>query len=67
MATKADFIIISKPDHINLTCPHCDENFHVDWSKLYEEYGEDLWMGGYGNVECTNCHEEIELDDYEYD
>lgn len=67
MATKADFIIISEPDHINLTCPRCDESFDVDWSELYQEYGEDLWMGGYGIVECTNCNEEIELGDYEYD
>lgn len=39
MVTKADFIIISEPDHINLACPRCDESFDVDWSELYQEYG----------------------------
>jgi len=67
MTAKVDFVICSEPDHINLTCPNCDENFEVEWSKLYEEYGQDLWTGGYGIVECESCYEEIELGEYEYD
>lgn len=67
MTKKADYTICSVPDHINVTCPHCDMDDDYNWDKLYTRMGNDLYFGNCGTIECSYCEKDIELGDYEYD
>lgn len=66
-SNKADYTICSKPDHINLICPHCEMDFDLSWDELYERIGSDLYYGNHGEVECDYCNQTIDLGDCEYD
>ncbi|MDO7797592.1 hypothetical protein [Enterococcus avium] len=64
---KADYTICSKPDHINLVCPHCEWDFDLSWDQLYGQIGSELYFGNHGEVEYDYCTQTIVLGDCEYD
>ena len=41
---KADFTIVSRPDHIRFECPYCQEDVEVDWNDVdVPESWSDDW------------------------
>ena len=64
---KEDYVICSKPDYISFDCPHCNDEMHIDWEKIYPKLGSDLYYGEPGTVDCPKCGQEIELGSPEYD
>ena len=59
-----NYVIISKPDHINLCCPHCEQEVNIPFDEV--DFKTDYWGDG-AYVDCPECEKEIELGDYEYD
>lgn len=59
-----DYTIVSKPDHINVVCPHCDESVSIPFDQV--DFKSDYWGDG-GWCICPECGKNIELGDYEYD
>ncbi|MHC5250423.1 hypothetical protein [Enterococcus sp. LJL90] len=64
---KADYVICSVPDHVNITCPVCDYEDDYDWKELHDYFGNDLYSGNHGSITCSYCKSEIELGECEYD
>lgn len=64
MDKAVDYVIVSKPDHITFTCPHCNEDVEVSFDKV--DFKTDYWGDG-AWVDCPECGKEVELDGYEYD
>ena len=62
MATN--YIIVSKPDYIAFTCPHCHDEVETPFSDV--DYKTDCWGDG-AWCDCPSCEKEVELDEYEYD
>ena len=62
MATN--YIIVSKPDYIAFTCPHCHDEVETPFSDV--DYKTDYWGDG-AWCDCPSCEKEVELDEYEYD
>ena len=62
MATN--YIIVSKPDYITFTCPHCHDEVEIPF--LDVDYKTDCWGDG-AWCDCPSCEKEVELDEYEYD
>jgi len=59
-----DFIIVSRPDYIVLTCPRCKTRVEIKWCDVdVPEYWGDDW----GSVNCPECGKEIKLGEYFYD
>lgn len=64
MSKVTDFTIESAPVGISFECPHCGNEVKISWSELNPpEYWGDQWEP----VECPDCGEKIELEDWEYD
>lgn len=61
---KVDFTIISRPDHIHLECPFCNEEIEVDWNDVDVP---ECWSDDWGYIECPECEKEIKLGEYDYD
>lgn len=59
-----DYTIVSRPDHIRLECPHCEEELEIDFEDV--NFHQDNWSDG-GYCTCTWCGKEIELGDWDYD
>lgn len=61
---KADFTIVSRPDHIRFECPYCQEDVEVDWNDVDVP---EAWSDDFGSVECPNCNLDVKLEDWDYD
>lgn len=61
---RTDYTIVSKPDHINVICPHCGEDVRIPFDQV--DFESDYWGDG-GRCICPECKKDIELGDYEYD
>lgn len=61
---KTDYTIVSKPDYIEVKCPHCSENVRIPFDQV--DFESDYWDDG-GRCTCPECEKDIELGDYEYD
>lgn len=61
---RADFTIISAPEKIRLTCPHCGEDIDIPWGEVDKP---ECWSDDWPNVECPECGKEIELGRWDYD
>ena len=61
---EAKYTIVSEPKSIRFTCPYCHEGIEIEVDHL-DFYNIKLWSGGI--IECSNCHEDIDLNDWEYD
>ena len=61
---QAKYTIISVPKSIRFRCPYCDEEIEIDVDHL-SFYSISLWSGGI--IECSECHKDVELSDWEYD
>ena len=59
-----DYTIVSKPDHIDVICPHCDEDVRIPFDQV--NFKSSYWGDG-GWCTCPECGKDIELGDYEYD
>lgn len=59
-----DYVIISKPDHIEFTCPYCNKDVVVPFDEV--DFKTDYWGDG-ADVDCPECGKEVGLDGYEYD
>ena len=59
-----DFTIISSPEEIAFTCPHCECDVTINVRELeIPHYWGDPWP----DVECGVCDEMIPLGDWTYD
>lgn len=56
-----NYTIFSKPKSIGFECPYCQEEQEIRVEDLQESVFELT------SVECPQCHNEVELDDWEYD
>ena len=61
---QAKYTIVSVPKSIKFICPYCKKEIEVDVNHL-DFYHVSLWDGGI--IECSECHKDIELTDWEYD
>ena len=50
MATN--YIIVSKPDYIAFTCPHCHDEVEIPFSDV--DYKTDYWGDG-AWCDCPSC------------
>lgn len=55
------YIIYSMPRAIGFVCPHCQEKQEIKVEDLQEDVFEMT------DVECPNCHKDVDLDGWEYD
>ena len=62
-AKPVNFTIISKPDYIELQCPHCKQNVEIPFKNV-NFYTSD-WSEG-GETDCPDCGLTVKLGEYEY-
>ena len=58
---EAKYTIYSAPVSIGYTCPNCGEYIE----KKVKDIDIDIWQGGID--ECPECHEDVALEQWEYD
>lgn len=64
MTEGVKFTIDSRPVSISFRCPHCNDSVCISWKDLnVPEYWGDTWEP----VECPDCGELVELEDWTYD
>lgn len=59
---QAKYTIVSVPKSIKFICPYCREENEIDVGDIDSD---TLWYGGI--IECSECHKDVELTDWEYD
>lgn len=59
-----DYTIVSKPSYIQFECPHCKKEIEIPFNEVF--FNTDYWGDG-GWTFCSECGEEVELDNYDYD
>lgn len=62
---EINFTIVSKPDHISLTCPFCSDEIEIPFDDVPKK--GDSWEFHGLTIECPNCKEEVTLGDWDYD
>lgn len=59
---QTKYAILSIPKSIRFTCPYCKKEVEIGVGDIDSDI---LWYGGI--IECSECHRDVELTDWEYD